>query len=258
MAKNQSRRSSVKEERGVHNPEGAGATPAAATTDWERIEPIYRAGILSLREVAQIGGVSHVSLMKHAKKFGWERDLTAKIHAKAEALVTKQAVTTAVTSERAVTERDVIDANAARIAEVRGSHRTDITRARTLSMRLLEELEAQTGNPELFQQLFDLVNPAEGENDAGRERASKLQDAFQRTLSLTGRTKTLKDLGDTLKTLIGLEREAYGLDKVAQEDPGAKEAVPLHELARRAAFLFTVGAKAANDSAVPQPRQAAS
>lgn len=60
--------------------------------DWERIEADYRAGFLSVREIAAALGVSHVAIGKRAKRDGWERDLGAKIKAKAEALVTSRTV----------------------------------------------------------------------------------------------------------------------------------------------------------------------
>ena len=44
--------------------------------DWETIENEYRAGMLSIREVARRNGVDHAYLIRTAKKKGWSRDLT--------------------------------------------------------------------------------------------------------------------------------------------------------------------------------------
>ena len=55
--------------------------------DWEAIERAYRAGLLSIREIASAHEVSHTAINKRAKRDGWERDLSEKIQAKAEALV---------------------------------------------------------------------------------------------------------------------------------------------------------------------------
>ena len=41
--------------------------------DWERIEFDYRAGLLSSREIASAGGVSHTAINKRAKRLGWAR-----------------------------------------------------------------------------------------------------------------------------------------------------------------------------------------
>ncbi|MNK86991.1 hypothetical protein D3C87_1069170 [compost metagenome] len=54
--------------------------------DWPVIEADYRAGIKSLRQIASQQGVSEGAIRKRAKKEDWQRDLAAKIQAKAEAL----------------------------------------------------------------------------------------------------------------------------------------------------------------------------
>ena len=185
--------------------------------DWERIEADYRAGVLSLREIAAAHGVSHVAIQKRAKKLGWTRDLAAKIKAKAEELVTKQAVTGSVTTETAASERQIIEANATRIAQVRGEHRADITRSRALTLKLLVELEDQTEGAELFAQLGELMyRPDE-------KGVDKLNELYHKVIGLPGRIDGVKKLAETLKNLIGLEREAYGIGADTPEDRGAKK-----------------------------------
>ena len=182
-------------------------TEGKKATDWERIEADYRAGLLSVREIAAAQGVSHVAIAKRAKRDGWVRDLGAKIKAKAEALVTSRTVTSEVTAERAVTDRAIIEANAEVIANVRLAHRKDIGRARTLAMNLLAELEAQTGNLDLLGELGELL----GGDEDGNGISDKMLALYHAVTSLPGRTKTMKDLGDTLHKLIALEREAYNI-----------------------------------------------
>ena len=182
--------------------------------DWEKIEADYRAGILSLREIAEAHpGVNHVAITRRAKREGWSRDLSAKIRAKADALVTERTVTADVTAERRVSERDIIDANAQAIVSVRLAHRKDIQRSRSITMRLLEELELQSGreNAELLEQLGELMRR---EDDRGQDR---LNDLSQKIISLPGRAKTMKDLGESLRVLVTLERQAFGLDDKDQK-----------------------------------------
>ena len=62
--------------------------------DWEAIERAYRAGLLSIREIASAQCITHGAINKRAKRDGWERDLKAKIKAKADALVSKRTVST--------------------------------------------------------------------------------------------------------------------------------------------------------------------
>lgn len=182
--------------------------------DWEKIEADYRAGILSLREIAEAHpGTNHVAIARKAKREGWSRDLSAKIRAKADALVTERTVTADVTAERRVSERDIIDANAQAIVSVRLSHRRDIQRSRSITMRLLEELELQSGreNAELLEHLGELMRR---EDDRGQD---KLNDLYQKIISLPGRAKTMKDLGESLRVLVTLERQAFGLDDKDQK-----------------------------------------
>lgn len=73
--------------------------------DWERIELQFRAGVLSIREIASGHGITHGAINKRAKRDGWLRDLSAKIKAKAEDLVSRELVSKQVSTEREVTER---------------------------------------------------------------------------------------------------------------------------------------------------------
>ena len=186
---------------------------AKKPTDWERIESDFRAGLLSVREIAATHGISHTAINKRARGEGWDRDLSAKIKAKADALVSKREVSAEVSTQRAETDRAIIEANAEVIANIRLTHRKDIGRARKLAMSLLEEIEAQTGNPEALSVLGELIDT---ESNAVPE---KLMAAFHAVTSLPGRTKTMKDLADTLHKLIGLEREAYNLGHQPNDAP---------------------------------------
>lgn len=189
--------------------------------DWERIEADYRAGLLSVREIAAAQGVSHVAIGKRAKRDGWERDLNAKIKAKADALVTSRTVTKEVTAEKVATDRVIIEANAEVIANVRLQHRQDIGRARTLAMGLLAELEFQTSNRELLDQLGEVLDGGE----EGGGLSDRMMALYHAVTSLPGRTKTMKDLGDTLYKLIGLERDAYNIGSGGETPPGSGQVV---------------------------------
>lgn len=181
--------------------------------DWEKIEADYRAGIKTLRQIAGEHGVTHGAINKRAKRDGWSRDLTAKIVAKANELVSKSAVSTPVSTESRISEREVVDANAQAIVSVRLAHRKDIQRSRSITMRLLEELELQSGreNAELLEQMGELMRR---EDDRGQD---KLNDLYQKIISLPGRAKTMKDLGESLRVLVTLERQAFGLDDKDQK-----------------------------------------
>lgn len=178
------------------------------TPDWERIELDYRAGIKTLRQIADENGISHGAINKRAKRDGWERDLAAKIHAKADALVSKAEVSKEVSTETKLAEREVIDANASAVAAVRLAHRKDIQRARSVSMTLLDELELQSGreNVELLEELGELLRR---EDDKGQDR---LNDLYQKIISLPERARTMKALADSLRVCVDMERQAFGIE----------------------------------------------
>lgn len=197
--------------------------PAPTTPDWERIEAEFRSGIMSLREIAQAHpGTNHVAIARRAKKQGWTRDLSKKVQARAEALVTEKAVTPAETERRAVTERETVEANAQAIANVRLAHRGDISKGRGIVVKLMAELEGVTDRPDLIEDLQQALYQAELGDDpdeitkqAARGRAQRMRDALERVAGLQGRVGSIKGLSEALKNLVALERQAWGISDVA-------------------------------------------
>lgn len=193
--------------------------------DWERIEADYRAGVLSLRELAaQHPGTNHVAISRRAKREGWSRDLNARIQARADELVTREAVTAPVTADRTVSDRSVVEANAERIAQVRSEHRKDIGKARSVVAKLLADLSGVADRPDLGDQLVQAMADAENwssDEDGGALRRKLLRESLERITSIPGKASVLKSLSESLKNLVPLERQAYGIDAGPQKDaPG--------------------------------------
>ncbi|MDQ0548173.1 hypothetical protein ACKVM9_002395 [Pantoea agglomerans] len=197
-----------------------------ASPDWEAIESAYRAGLMSIREIASQHGITHGAINKRAKRDGWERDLKAKIKAKADALVSKREVSKQVSTETATNERILIEANAEVIANVRMEHRGDIRRARNIASSLFGELEAQCADVGALEQLGDLMLSPD---DKGQD---KLNEIYHKVISMPGRVKSMKDLSDTLKTLIGLERQAYDIDGPTGDEASKKLSDLMDDLAK--------------------------
>lgn len=197
-----------------------------AAPDWEAIESAYRAGLLSIREIASQHGITHGAINKRAKRDGWERDLKAKIKAKADALVSKREVSSQVSAEKATSERILIEANAEVIATIRMEHRGDIRRARNIANSLFGELEAQCADVDALDKLGELMRQPD---DKGQDR---LNEIYHKVISMPGRVKSMKDLSDTLKTLIGLERQAYDIDGPVGDDATKKLSDLMDDLAK--------------------------
>jgi hypothetical protein len=192
-------------------PSAGGAAPGPRSPDWERIELDYRAGIKTLRQIAEAHGITEGAIRKRAKRDEWTRDLSGRIQDKAEQLVRKEAVRSEVRKERSASEREVVDANAGAVADVKLAQRTHIQRASTVAMSLLAELEEQTTHPELFEEIEQvLAAQAKGEALTPAAR-TKLQDGMSKAMSLSSRSSTMRSLAESLRILITLEREAWGL-----------------------------------------------
>lgn len=201
--------------------------------DWDRIRAMYRANILSVREIAAANGISHVYIGKKRTEengVGWERDLSKAISSKADAIVSRATVTSAVTKEAAakkvVTDRVIVEANAEVIANVRLNHRREIARFRALVITMLQELEHQTEHNALYHDLADALEAKD--QDGNPTGTDKLNDIYRRVIGMPQRVDSLKKLSETLKVLIALEREAYNIAAII-DDPAAKarEGVPL-------------------------------
>lgn len=208
-----------------------------ASTDWEAVQELYRVGVASLRAIAAEHNCTEGAIRKRAKKESWPRDLKAKVRAKAEELVRKIEVRKTVRKGQAVTETMQITAAATLQADIVLKHRQDIPAARSLVSKLFAELELQTDSLELLQELGEIMR---SENENGQD---KRNDLYNKVLSLSGRSATLKSLVDSLKVMIALEREAFGLNEGQEEDAGkAARAMTDAERAVRLAALLAKGA----------------
>ncbi|MDO5288535.1 MAG: hypothetical protein Q4F13_02730 [Pseudomonadota bacterium] len=189
----------------------------AVAPDWERIELDYRAGVKTLREIAAENGVSHTLVNRRAKKDCWSRDLSAKIQAKADELVSKQSVSSSVSTVSKLIEREVVEANAQQAAHVRLSQRKDIARMRGIADKLMAELELQA-DAQTVQMLGQLGELMAAPDDKGMD---KLGELYRKVISLPERTKTAKTLAETLRIAVDMERQAFGMDaKEAAAPPG--------------------------------------
>ncbi|HBQ0945147.1 TPA: hypothetical protein L7K10_001079 [Klebsiella pneumoniae] len=177
-----------------------------AKPDWEAIESAYRAGLMSLREIASQHGISEGAIRKRAKRDDWSRDLAAKVKERADDLVRKAEVRKQVRTETALSERVLIEATAEVVAAVRMEHRGDIRSARGITNALFDELGAECADVDSLRKLGELMlSPDENGRD-------KLNEIYHSIISMPERVKAVKALSDALKNLIGLERQAYDID----------------------------------------------
>ncbi len=180
--------------------------------DWDLIERDWRAGIKTKSQMSAEHGVSRQAIDKHFEKRGITRNLADQIRDKAASMVARAIVEAAPLSP--ATEREIVDANATMQSEIILAHRADIRRTRRIAMKLMDELEIQTDNAELLEQLRDALDDPENKG------MQKRLEAFDKLMSLGSRAGTMRTLAETMRTLIGMERQAFGLDDKDEEKGG--------------------------------------
>lgn len=179
--------------------------------DWLAVEADYRPNKLSLRAIGEKYGCTEGAIRKRAKKEGWVRDLSEKIKSKADDLVRREAVRNSTQNEKGI-----VEANAQNSATIQINERKDVSNARRIAMSLLDELESQVTNKDLYERLGELL---QSPDDRG---VDKLNEIYHKVISFGGRTDNMKKLGDTLKVLIDLERRVYKIDENPDGDENKK------------------------------------
>jgi hypothetical protein len=211
---------------------------AKPIADWERIESDYRAGIKTLREIAAEHGITHGAINKRAKVQDWTRDLSAKIKAKAEELVSKSVVSKEVSKQRLATDVQTVAANAEAVANVAIRHREDLKALRDAAMAMLDGLIA---NGEHAAMLADIAEMLAKGTDSDAERG-RLRQALMKAAELPSQIGSMKALAETITKLVDAERVAWKLDKGAAEPPRDMSDL---EVASKLAHFVDVGRRRA-------------
>ena len=188
--------------------------------DWDAVAIDIRAGILTDREIGAKHGRSHGNIQQYANKHGIERDLTTRIQHKTKAKLAKAQLAKETSQERAkLTEEQTIEIAAEAAATIVIKQQGRIGRHLRLSESLLSELESQTIDRTLYEQLGELM-AAPDENGIDR-----LNELYRKIISTPSRIDSHKKAVETEKTLVALERQAFNLDKEATEDGGIADAI---------------------------------
>lgn len=175
--------------------------PRGKGVDWDSIEKEYRAGQLSVREIASINGVSHTAIQKRAKKYEWTQNLAPQIRQEIEA---KLATDQVASSVAAGNTKEIIQAAALRGIEIVRQHRVSIKTGQKLVTTLFEQLEEATTLREQIEHQID--SETAGDDD------TKRRNAMLKAVSLPAHISALKDLSAALKNFVMLDRQAFGID----------------------------------------------
>lgn len=171
--------------------------------DWDAMEPDWRAGIKSKKQLAEEYGVSRAAINNHWAKLKIDRDLTSRIRDSVKAKVTRATVTPGVTPETKVTEQQVVEANADVIAAKLIGQRSGITRRSDLLEKTAADLEAMSDGKDAILQITEALESG---------NLDQMAEAVRKVMELPTRIKCLKDLVETQRVLIQLERQSFNID----------------------------------------------
>lgn len=124
--------------------------PKRKPPDWEAIEREYRAGSLSVREIARTHEITHRAILKRAESEGWERDLTEKVQKAVRHRMVSTAVSTESSRDKVGTEREIIAAAADRGARAIQGHLARAAEMSDLANVLLGRLRRALAQEEAF------------------------------------------------------------------------------------------------------------
>jgi hypothetical protein len=170
-----------------------GAGEPKPPVDWEAIEREYRAGQLSLREIARQFDVSDTAIRKRAKADSWTRPLADKVREAVREKLVRADGSHAGSRPQRASDEEIVDGAADRGFAVVTSHRRDLEQLhglkRIIATRLATHLTG--GEPD---------GPFLGDKESPGDLLEKLS-------RVTGR-------------LIPLERQAHNLD---EQDGGGRD-----------------------------------
>lgn len=199
---------------------------APKKVDWSLIEPDWRAGLISIEQLAvnytEKTGVSvtKAAISKHFKKLNIPRDLKARIVDKAESMVAAAMVSGKVAVETLATEAEIINVNAIGVAEVMLSQRQGAVQTSEIGKILKDDLMAMASSRGLMEQLGELMAAPD---EAGID---KLNEAYRKAISLPGLVDTYKKLVDAEEKANANARRAFNI----RDEDGVDKPVQFNEI----------------------------
>lgn len=178
-------------------------------TDWEAIEREFRAGQLSVLQIAKAFGISHTAINKKAKALGWTRDLSDQVRKE----ISARLVSARVSTPTQIETKEAVETAAERGVALVLSHRKDISSARDAVGKLLKTLhDGIDGHDEIVDLIHEATEPGPEAPAYEKATLAKRRAKMLAAIELPTRSQVINSLASALKTLIPLEREAFNLD----------------------------------------------
>lgn len=186
-------------------------------TDWNRIERLYRAGLLSIYEIGRETNTPEANIRYHAKKNGWARDLTDEVRARTRSKMVENLANASnpqafVEGLQKATDEDLIEQAARTQVQVVREHQKTLGHGHNLTLRMLDELDTTTAyKGELQELITSTVAPIR-------------QEALRRAVSLGQRATIMRDLATAARLWVTLERQAFSIaDDKGKDDKAQRK-----------------------------------
>ena len=150
--------------------------------DWEAIEREYRAGQLTLREIASKRGISAAAIVLRAKRYNWERDLSERVRLTAQAKLNRGV------NKDPVTEAEIVEEASDRAVLRIEGHLSRSARLAAIADKTMAAMEQiQAGEQPLF-------SPFQGKSDGWGNLLRAVQDVTTKSHDLDRRALNLDDV----------------------------------------------------------------
>ncbi len=170
--------------------------------DWQKVERLYVANQLTVRQIAEECGINPSSITAHAKNGGWKRDISAAIKASTKAKIS--AIDVAELIEQSATENAQKSAQTLKKAIEQAS---DVAAGVILRHRASYRLQIERGDQ--LEAEFDRMLPT----------CENIGDVAKAAVAY-------KSIVESKAKLVSLERESFGLDAHEPSDERDVEAMP--------------------------------
>jgi hypothetical protein len=183
--------------------------------DWQAVEVEYRAGRSTDVALSAKYGMSREALRLRVKKEGWTRSLAPAIKEATKAALAAESVVrqaklaevgievgTALGTQLAMTEKQVIESAVAENVTVVRSHKLMAAGMKALGERLLHELVDVGAQKEGIERLIDMV----------RTEDPQLGTRLRDFMSVHSRIHSVDKLAAAMTKIVAIERQAHGLD----------------------------------------------
>lgn len=199
-------------------------------TDWNRIERLYRAGVLTVSEIGRECNVPEANIRYHAKTRCWTRDLSDRVRTTTRTKMVEnlanarnwRGVSNSKENKEIIdrltgaTDDQIIEEAARTQVEVVRQHQQTLGSGHSLTLRMLNELDATTTHRgELEDMIKSTIHP-------------RRQGALMTAMSLAGRATIMRDLAQAARIWVTAERQAFNIADDREKD--SKESRKLDEM----------------------------